>query len=120
MAEDNLTLMIEANRRGLLPPDQKAAFDEAIKRGLVPSSASGFERFMMGVTDPGRGILEIAEQITGKPEAKAAPADPGATPKNTPITREVIPPLDPMRLAGNIANPANLAAPVAMSRIPAM
>ncbi len=120
MAEDNLTLMIEANRRGLLPPDQKAAFDEAVKRGLMPSSASGFERFMMGVTDPARGVLELAQQIMGKPEAKAETPDPGATPKDVPIPGEVIPPLDPMRIAGNIANPTNLITPLAASRVTAL
>jgi hypothetical protein len=120
MADDNLTLMIEANRRGLLPPDKKRDFDEAVRRGLVPSEASGVERFMMGVTDPARGIMEIAQQIMGKPEAKAATPDEGAKPKDVPIAGEVISPTDPMRLAGNIANPTNLITPLAASRVTAL
>jgi hypothetical protein len=120
MAEDNLTLMIEANRRGLLPPDQKATFDEAVRRGLMPSSASGMDRFMMGATDPGRGIMEIVQQIVGKPEAKAETPDPNAKPKDVKIPGEVISPTDPMRIAGNVANPANLITPLAASRVTAL
>lgn len=37
---DRTALMIEADKRGLLPPDQKAALDEAIKRGLVDKPAA--------------------------------------------------------------------------------
>lgn len=38
-ADDSLELMAEADRRGILPPDKKALFDEAKARGLV----KGFE-----------------------------------------------------------------------------
>lgn len=34
----NLDLLIEADRRGILPPEQKALLDEARRRGLTPDS----------------------------------------------------------------------------------
>lgn len=34
---DKIELMLEAERRGILPPQQKAMLDEARKRGLVNS-----------------------------------------------------------------------------------
>lgn len=35
---DKLELMMEADRRGILPPEKKALLDEAVRRGLVGSS----------------------------------------------------------------------------------
>ena len=32
---EKMQLMLEADRRGLLPPDQKVLLDEAVKRGIV-------------------------------------------------------------------------------------
>lgn len=37
---DKLELLLEAEKRGILPEDKKGLLDEARKRGLVPSSAS--------------------------------------------------------------------------------
>lgn len=37
---DRLSLMLEADRRGLLPPEKKALLDEAVKRGLVEGQTS--------------------------------------------------------------------------------
>lgn len=37
---DQLELMKEAARRGILPPDKQALYDEAVKRGLIDASAS--------------------------------------------------------------------------------
>lgn len=36
---DNIEYLKEANRRGLLTGDKKAAFDEAVKRGIIPMEA---------------------------------------------------------------------------------
>lgn len=36
---DRLELLAEANRRGILPDDKRALFDEAVKRGLIGSPA---------------------------------------------------------------------------------
>src|SRR6478736_337475 len=37
---DKLAIMAELNRRGKLPPDKAALFNEAVKRGLVPGQSA--------------------------------------------------------------------------------
>ena len=37
---ERVQLLLEADRRGILPPDQKAALDEAVKRGMVERPAA--------------------------------------------------------------------------------
>jgi hypothetical protein len=55
-------LLIEANRRGILPPQQKALFDEAVSRGLIRLPTPGQA---LSLPDPGR---QIPVQFTPGPE----------------------------------------------------
>src|SRR5712664_914130 len=38
---DKMALMLEADKRGLLKPEQKALLDEAVKRGLMGGAGGG-------------------------------------------------------------------------------
>src|SRR5690606_30219124 len=58
-------LMAEAHRRGLLPPEQAAAFEEAVRRGLVggaPREPTPAERRAARVTEgidgPSRAMVQ--------------------------------------------------------------
>jgi hypothetical protein len=71
---DNLELMLEADKRGLLPPEQKALLGEAIKRGLVQTPgatsdqkfrASGPMRFAQGLRDPIDAGAQLAPFVLG-------------------------------------------------------
>ena len=49
---DKLELMLEAEKRGILPEDKKALLDEARKRGIVPPSADNIAPSRAPVTPP--------------------------------------------------------------------
>lgn len=53
---DKAELLAEAYKRGLLPPDKKAAYEEAMKRGLVPA---------VGGTSPAPRKRSVLENISG-------------------------------------------------------
>ncbi len=53
---DKMSLMLEADKRGLLPPEQKAILDEAIKRGLVAQEKPAAVSF-------GETLREIPRQV---------------------------------------------------------
>ncbi len=53
--EDRAALLAEADKRGLLPPDMKTAYDEAQKRGIVKPETSAIGNFFKSI--PG-GIVE--------------------------------------------------------------
>jgi hypothetical protein len=55
---DRIELMMEADRRGILPPDQKALLNEAIKRGIVTGSTQE-----PAAVQAGRGLMEIPRQL---------------------------------------------------------
>lgn len=58
MSDNTLELMAEADRRGILPADKKALFDEAKSRGLVP----GFESTPGGAAVGNPAISGSAEK----------------------------------------------------------
>lgn len=91
---DTLALMQEANKRGLLPPEQKAMLDEAAKRGLIdkPAAVTVGEQLLpiprqVGltarygaegladvagiVTEPIRAVINPALSAVGLPKAKS-------------------------------------------------
>lgn len=53
---DRMQLMLEADRRGILPPEQKALLDEAVKSGLVGESKSA-------AVSAGESIMQIPRQL---------------------------------------------------------
>lgn len=53
--EDRAALLAEANKRGLLPPDMKTAYDEAQRRGLVKPEISGVRDFFQSIP---KGLVE--------------------------------------------------------------
>ena len=53
---DKLEMMLEADKRGLLPPEKKAMLDEAISRGLVASDAPA-------AVTAGNALREIPRQV---------------------------------------------------------
>ena len=63
----NIKALLEAERRGILPPEMKPALQEARRRGLVPEEASdptegmsGYERVMAGI---GKGMVDIGRGV---------------------------------------------------------
>jgi hypothetical protein len=74
---DRMEMMLEADRRGLLPPEKKAMLDEAVKRGLVkapvdhvaagaqmaindtPTMEKGLVSLGRGLTDVGQGAQQL-------------------------------------------------------------
>jgi hypothetical protein len=62
MAEDRAALLAEAYRRGLLPPDQKAAYEEARRRGIVAggqkANPSMGGDFMRPIKEAGGRLVE--------------------------------------------------------------
>lgn len=60
MAEDRASLLSEAYRRGVLPPDMKAAYEEAQKRGIVSPAPGVMERFGEGLMDPIYGLAQMS------------------------------------------------------------
>lgn len=62
---DKLELMQEADRRGILPPEQKALLDEATKRGLVgkPASVSVGDTIRQIPRQVGLAVREGAEGL---------------------------------------------------------
>jgi len=92
MAEDRMQLLQEADERGLLPPDMKAAFEEAKKRGIVGSASpqpqqqpsSGIGDFIKSIpTGMAQVPLGIArgEQIESEQRAMAFTDKPNAGPE---------------------------------------
>jgi len=59
-----LELLMEADRRGILPPDKKAMLDEAKKRGLVDKAARDLEVRTKGATDYTGGLGKSFSQFT--------------------------------------------------------
>lgn len=74
---DRLQLMLEADRRGLLPPEQKTMLDEAVKRGLVQTEKPAVVSF-------GESLRSIPRQVglavRHGAEGLAEVADIGAAP----------------------------------------
>lgn len=68
-------MLIEANRRGLLTGDRKAAFDEAVKRGLIsmPSQQSQDQSVPLSqFNDPRAAALTIGSSALAEPIAGLA------------------------------------------------
>lgn len=70
---DKLEMMLEADRRGILPPEKKAVLDEAVKRGLVGGSvgeSDAIDRSAMDAMKPtrlerfGRGMADVTQGVT--------------------------------------------------------
>lgn len=72
---DKLALMQEADRRGILPPDQKALLDEAVARGLVekPAAVSMGEKLMQIPRQVGLTARYGAEGLADVVDIGAAP-----------------------------------------------
>jgi hypothetical protein len=62
MAEDRAALLEEADRRGLLPPDMKAAYAEAKKRDLIKPEGM-LARIGHGLMDPIYGAAQIGARM---------------------------------------------------------
>lgn len=73
----NIDALLEAERRGILPPDMKPVLQEARRRGLVPQAEevydpaegmSGYQRVMAGIgkgmTDIGRGVGQMVGAVS--------------------------------------------------------
>jgi hypothetical protein len=72
---DKVELLLEADRRGILPPDQKALLDEARKRGLVGGAGPQQARPPMTLQERGKevfGFKDYAERGTILPFGKTA------------------------------------------------
>lgn len=63
MAEDRAALLDEADRRGLLPPDMKSAYEEAKKRDLIKPEGM-LARIGHGLMDPIYGAAQIGSRMT--------------------------------------------------------
>lgn len=61
--DDRAALLAEANRRGLLPPDMKAAYDEAQRRGIVKEPTGKLERLETGFMDPVYGAAQLGARM---------------------------------------------------------
>lgn len=57
---DKLAIMAELNRRGKLPPDKAALFNEAVKRGLVPGSSGNIDTQPSGAVPGSRAYADWA------------------------------------------------------------
>lgn len=81
MADNQFELLAEGYRRGILPPDMKAAFEEAQKRGLfvasemqtsgkIPSNQplGAVESLVTGMQDPLIGGRQLLTHATGSPQ----------------------------------------------------
>lgn len=68
---DKLQLMLEAERRGILPPEQKVLLDEARKRGLIDQSGNFAEALFAAPPEPKGSITGVdfgrASAIEGRP-----------------------------------------------------
>jgi hypothetical protein len=75
MKPDKLQLMQEANRRGILPPEKKALYSEAVKRGLIADQAAEQPRLeQQNVSEPisrGEAALTTFSNIPFAPRIKA-------------------------------------------------
>lgn len=70
---DQIDLMLEADKRGLLSPDQKAYLDEAIKRGIVKAVPANIQAqagqlatddtptWQKGLVSLGRGLTDVGQ-----------------------------------------------------------
>jgi len=63
--DDRQSLLAEAYKRGVLPPDMKSAYEEGQKRGLVkaPEVAGKLERFETGFMDPIYGAAQVGARM---------------------------------------------------------
>lgn len=64
MADNTLELMAEADRRGILPPDKKALFDEAKARGLVGTPAAAQPKESMSNAQAIDEIVKMAHPMS--------------------------------------------------------
>lgn len=58
MEQSTVDLLLEAERRGILPADRQAALDEARRRGLLPAAPAPFraETAPVDAAGPGKGV----------------------------------------------------------------
>ena len=70
MADDKAALIAEARRRGLLSPEQAAAYDELARRGLLPGANPGFSLD----AETGKDVLKALPGAAAKGAAAAATA----------------------------------------------
>lgn len=114
---DKIELMLEAERRGILPASQKAILNEAIKRGIVPPDAidksalsaqkpNALERLGRGFADVTQGVtqlgLGVKDAFTGGTEADQYTADKTAELQAYEKGRGPDAGMDFMRLGGNV------------------
>jgi len=103
MADDRAALLAEANRRGLLTPDMKAAYEEATKRGMVgaettepPPKEQGL--FSEMTEQAGVGVFRAATGLAGLPgDVRESAAKAGKETLGIPegVTRTLMFPLAP-------------------------
>jgi phosphoserine phosphatase len=124
--DDRAAMLAEAYKRGILPPEVKSQYEEAMKRGLVKSAEpskfaksmddqrkpdSKLDRFGTGIKDPlvGLGQLErhMVGMIPGVPKSVVSDADEYVKNRETEIAKGAPEGTDWMRMAGNVASPMN-------------
>lgn len=118
---DNLALLVEAQKRGLLPPEKQGLLAEAQKRGLInvdafdiaamqpekPSALAGIGRGMMDLYQGVKQLgLTASDAITGQKEAPAYTKQVSEEIANYERGRGPNAGFDFARLGGNIATPA--------------
>jgi len=118
---NNMELLAEAQKRGLLPPDKQTMLAEAQKRGLVnldaidaaavtPEKPSAAVRLGRGMMDLYQGVKQLglmtSDAFTGNNEADAYTKQVGEEIANYERGRGKDAGFDWTRLAGNIATPA--------------
>ena len=123
--DDRAALLAEANRRGILPPDMKAAYDEAERRGLVKQPMGKLERLETGFMDPIYGAAQLGARMRDPGEEFSF--DPAATEQRHRELQETVDKtvrereqqyrapegIDWMRLTGSALNPIQYAPLVA-------
>lgn len=140
---DKAAMLLEAHKRGILPPDMAARVEEAMKRGLLqaPSQAaqdtakweegirkgaapSKLERFGRGFADITQGVkqgaLMVKDLVTGGDEANVYTADKSEELARYEGNRGPDAGMDLMRLGGNVAATLPISMLVPGSAAPAL
>lgn len=116
---DNLELLKEAQKRGLLPPEKSVLLEEAQRRGIIktggidtvtPEKPSGMVSIGRGMMDLYQGVKELglkaSDILTGSNDAPAYAQQVNEEIANYERGRGPNAGFDFARLAGNIATPA--------------
>src|SRR5262245_48172101 len=69
--DDQMQLLGEAHKRGILPDDMKSAYEEAVRRGMTGERTPA-ERFIKGFAKPGEAIAQAASLLPSAPRALPA------------------------------------------------